>query len=61
MSMLVEFGAAIIFDQLKAFLTQLIIYWVVVRRLGFFSISEGFDGRWDDTYIHEGGVELSLF
>ena len=33
----------------------------MVRRLGFFTISEGFDGKWDDTYIHEGGIELSLF
>ena len=39
---------------------QLIIYWVVIRRLGRLPISEGYNGKWDDQYIHDGGAEMSL-
>jgi hypothetical protein len=57
---LVEFGLVIVFDQLKSLPCQVISYWVVIRRLGTLTITEGFNGIWKDNNIHEGGVELSL-
>ena len=55
-----EWMIVLMFDQIKFFPAQLLIYWVVIRRLGFLPVSEGYDGKWDDQYIHEGGAELSL-
>jgi len=50
----------LVFDQAKFIPCQLIIYWVVIRRLGMLPVSEGFNGKWNDQYIHEGGAEMSL-
>ena len=59
-SLLFEWVIVLCFDQLKFVPAQLIIYWVVIRRLGRLPISEGYNGKWDDQYIHEGGAEMSL-
>lgn len=59
-SLLFEWIIVLCFDQLKFVPAQLIIYWVVIRRLGRLPISEGYNGKWDDQYIHDGGAEMSL-
>jgi hypothetical protein len=33
-SLLVEFALAFAFDQIKSFIMQLIVYWIVIRRCG---------------------------
>lgn len=38
----------------------MIIYWIIIRRCGQLSVTENFNGKWDDQLIHEGGVEMSL-
>jgi len=58
--MMVEFALAILFDQAKCIITQGIIYWVIIRRLGSLPISPEFNNKWDDDIIYAGGVELSL-
>ena len=60
-SVLLEFGLALLLDQLKWLFCQIAIYWIVIRRLGFFTVTEGFNGKWDDQFIIDGGSELSLF
>ena len=59
-SMLLEWVIVLSFDQLKFVPAQFLIYWVVIRRLGQLPVSEGFDGKWEDQYIHDGGAEMSL-
>ena len=59
-SLAFEWFLVLIIDQVKFVPVQFIIYWVVIRRLGMLPISEGFNGKWDDQYIHDGGEELSL-
>ena len=58
--MLLEWGLVMVFDQAKFVPAQFFIYWVVIRRLGMIGISEGFNGKWNDQFIHEGGAEMSL-
>ena len=60
-SVWVELGIALVIDQVKSIPCQFVIYWVVIRRLGFFHITEGFNGKWDDLAIIDGGSDLSLF
>ena len=60
MTVLLEFCLVIVFDQLKSLPCQLLTYWIVIRRLGFFSITEGFNGVWNDHLVHENGTDLSL-
>lgn len=49
-------------DQIKSIITQTITYWVVIRRLGRFGLSQEMkSGKWDDEAIYNGGIELSLF
>lgn len=60
-SVLVEVGIALVIDQIKSIPCQFVIYWVVIRRLGFLPITEGFNGKWDDLAIIDGGSDLSLF
>ena len=57
----IELLIALVIDQVKSFPLQAIGYWVVMRRLSFMSITEGFGGKWDDQFIIDGGSELSLF
>ena len=59
-SLLLEWGLVLIFDQVKFIPSQVFIYWVVIRRLGMITVSEGFNGKWDDQFIHDGGAEPSL-
>lgn len=59
-SLLFEWFLVLCFDQLKFVPAQFIIYWVVIRRLGKLPISEGYNDKWDDQYIHDGGAEMSL-
>lgn len=59
-SMAVEWVLVLVFDQLKTVPCQYLIYWVVIRRFGRLPISEGFEGVWDDQYIHDNGSEMSL-
>lgn len=60
--MLVEAGLAMAADQIKSVITQTIVYWVVIRRLGKFSISpETKNDKWDDEAIFNAGAEPSLF
>lgn len=62
LSILVEFAIALAFDQIKSILAQLVIYWVVIRRLNFLPITPEFNGKWDDDTIYSGGTDsLSLF
>ena len=60
-SVLLELSIALAIDQVKAVPCQLIIYWIVIRRLGIFGITDGFNGKWDDQFIIDGGSDLSLF
>ena len=60
-SIMLELLIAIVIDQIKSLPLQTIGYWVVMRRIGFMSITEGFNGKWDDQFIIDGGSELSLF
>ena len=59
-SMFFEWFIVLVIDQLKFFPAQFFIYWVVIRRCGRLPISEGFNGKWDDRYIHDGGADASL-
>ncbi len=59
-SLLIEWAIVLAFDQAKFVPAQLFIYWVVIRRMGKLGISEGFNGKWNDQYIHDGGAEMSL-
>lgn len=59
-SLLIEWILVLAFDQAKFVPAQLFIYWVVLRRCGLLGISEGFNGTWNDQYIHNGGSEMSL-
>jgi hypothetical protein len=56
---LIEFGIAIVIDQVKQIPCQAIIYWVVIRRFGKLE-QQNFE-VWDDDVILAGGTELSLF
>ena len=60
-SVILETAIALVIDQVKSFITQTLTYWIVIRRIGFFSITEGFDGEWKDQDIIDGGSEDSLF
>jgi hypothetical protein len=54
LSCLVEFALALAFDQIKSILSQTVIYWVIVRRLGTLPISAEFqnnNSKWDDDLI----------
>lgn len=57
---MIEFAICMVIDQLKSIPCQLIIYWTVVRRLGFLPISPEFNSKWNDDIIYAGGIELSL-
>jgi len=59
-SIAAEWIIVLSFDVLKSFPIQYFLYWVVIRRLGRLPVSEGFEGKWDDQYIYDGGAELSL-
>jgi hypothetical protein len=56
---LIEFGIAIIIDQLKSIPVQFFVWWTVIRRCGKFE-TQDFD-TWDDDHILHGGQEPSLF
>jgi len=60
-SCLVEFAICFAFDQVKSVPCQLLIYWVVIRRLGTLPVPIEFHQKWDDDIIFAGGIELSLF
>jgi hypothetical protein len=60
-SLLTEFGIAFAFDQIKSLPSQLIIYWVCIRRCGNLQINEDFGGKWDDELMVDSGVDQSLF
>ena len=60
-SVFLEFGIAMVFNAIKSMLTQLIIYWVVIRRCGMLQINPEFNGKWNDDTIFAGGIDLSLF
>jgi len=47
-------------DALKSIPCQFVIYWVVVRRLGYLPVTPEFNSKWNDENILHGGVELSL-
>lgn len=55
---LIEFSFAFIIDQLKAVLFQPIIWWIFIRRCGYYEISE--DPNWDDERIYSYGEGVSL-
>ena len=59
-SLLIEWALVLVIDQAKFVPAQLIIYLVVIRRLGLLEISEGFNGKWSDQLMHDGGAEMSL-
>ena len=49
---LVEAGMGLVADQVKSIVTQTIVYWVIIRRLGKFGLSaEMKNGKWDDEAI----------
>jgi hypothetical protein len=57
-TIMIEFFIAWGIDQAKSFPVQFVLYWVVVRRLGFY---ENYDLTvWNDQEIAERGPELSL-
>ena len=61
MSVLIEVVIAIVIDQVKSIVCQVLTYWIVIRRLSVFPVTEGHKGKWDDQFIIDGGSELSLF
>jgi len=48
LSILIEFVLAIVIDQVKSFICQVLTYWIVIRRLSIFPVTEGYKGKWDD-------------
>lgn len=61
-SVLIEVALAMVADQIKSVVMQVITYWFVIRRLGKHNISPEFkNGKWDDEAIFNGGIEPSLF
>jgi len=58
-SIVVEFVVAWAIDQAKSPFSQLITYWVVVRRLGFYE-NAGFQ-EWNDEEVAEAGPKMSLY
>lgn len=56
---LIEFGVALLIDQVKSLPLQFIIWWVVIRRCGKFEPDDF--KEWDDEKMLEGGVDMSLF
>ena len=55
---LIEFSFAFIIDQLKAVLVQPVIWWIFIRRCGYYEISE--DPNWDYERIYSYGEGISL-
>ncbi len=58
MSIVVQFLIAWAIDQAKSLPVQYFIYWVVIRRLGFYENVNLVD--WDDEAIAERGPDISL-
>lgn len=57
-TIMVEFFIAWGIDQVKSIPIQLVIYWVVIRRLGFYENVNMIE--WDDESVAERGPDVSL-
>ena len=55
---LIEFGCALLIDQVKSIPLQFIIWWTVIRRCGKLPAADF--QVWNDDEIFAGGVEPSL-